>query len=361
MRFARPLAVLLTALLSTAPAGGCDRDGPGDRYSGRIFSMGTSFEIAVRLTAGVDSAAAARAVEEAFGTIAHLDSLLSTYLPESDISHINGGAGGGHVGVDPLVVAVLDSSLYYWELTGGAFDVTVGPLLELWGFRGGEPKVPGSGELAAALDLVGSSGLDLDPEGSSARLRRRGQKVDLGGIGKGFALDEAARALRSGGVSHAVLNSGGNLLFMGEASEGEPWKAGIAHPRSPGEVIAAFEASEVAVSTSGDYERFFVSDGVRYPHILDPRTGRPAAELSSVTVIAPSATGADALSTALVVLGAAEGMDLVESLPGVEAAIVEAPGGASGVLHLSVSSGLAGRMEPKGEARLLTSPPAAVK
>jgi thiamine biosynthesis lipoprotein len=348
-----------------APAAAARTGAQGGRsgeYSKSFRSMGTYFEIRVPLGDGAIAPDEARAaVDEAFGVVARLDSLLSTYKPASDVSIVNRNSGGAPTKVDPFVIAVLDSSLFYWRSTGGAFDVTVGPLMRLWGFRGGEPRVPETKRIEETLARVGASGIEIDRSDSSVRLRQLGGELDLGGIGKGFALDRAADVLRRRGIADAMLNSGGNLLFMGTAG-GRPWTTGIADPRSPDEVIARFEPGASAVSTSGDYESYFTACGVRYSHILDPRTGSPAFGLRSVTVVAPAATGADALSTAIFVMGAGPGMELVESMPGVEAVLVtESPceGGGSGAeapLCLAVSSGLSGKLEILGGARLLTTP-----
>jgi thiamine biosynthesis lipoprotein len=341
----------------SAPAFG-GGDAVPDRLTKSLHCMGTLFEITVSAPGESAAAAAGPAMDRAFETVARLDTLLSTYKPYSDISAVNLYAGGEPVEVDPLALAVLDSSITYWRLTGGAFDPTVGPLLDLWGFRGGRPRVPGPDEISSALGLVSAATIELDSPAGTARLPAVGQKLDLGGIAKGYALDHAAKALLRAGIGNALLNFGGNLLFMGEAPGGAPWRAGVAHPRSPGLVVAAFPARDVAVSTSGDYENFFVAGGDRYSHIMDPRSGRPSSDICSATVIAPAGTGSDALSTAIVVLGLRPGMQLVESVPGVEAAVitlddVEAPE----PLRIYVSSGLVDRLEPAAGVRLLTIPP----
>jgi thiamine biosynthesis lipoprotein len=366
-------AALAAALLSAAAgpppiavarAGAAGRPvdaaaGGSAEYAGSFRSMGTYFEIKVMLDGTITQADARAAVDDAFESVARLDSLLSTYKPDSDISIVNRNAGGAPTRVAPLVLAVLDSSLFYWKLTGGAFDVTVGPLMELWGFKGREPRVPAPERLAEALALVGASGVQIDRSASSVRLLRPGAELDLGGIGKGFALDRAADVLRVRGIANALLNSGGNLLFLGSAG-GRAWKTGIADPRLPDRVVARFEPGACAVSTSGDYETYFIAGGVRYSHILDPKTGRPASGMKSVTVIAPAATAADALSTAVFVMGAGPGMELVESLPGVEAVLITESGGegtgSEAPLCLAVSSGLSGKLELLDGARLLTTP-----
>jgi thiamine biosynthesis lipoprotein len=351
------ITAILPALTLAVAIGPADA-GEGKRLSRTLYSMGTILEITAGAQDESEAAAFDPAVDRAFASVAHLDTLLSTYKPYSEISAINGRAGAGRTKVHPLVLAVLDSSISYWRLTGGAFDPTVGPLLDLWGLKGGPPRVPTEGELGATVPLVDAGALKVDVGAGEVWLEREGQKIDLGGIAKGFALDRASRALRDAGIKNALLNFGGNLLFLGEAEKGEPWRAGIAHPRSSGDVVAGFPARDVAVSTSGDYENFFLFEGERYSHILDPRAGTPAAELCSATVIAPAGTGSDALSTAVVVLGPEVGMKLVESLPGVEAVIilsrdVDSPG----PLPLYVSSGLVEVVKPAAGARLLTIPP----
>jgi thiamine biosynthesis lipoprotein len=354
--------LLLAAVAAAVAAAGADvrdttRSAPAGRFSKSFYSMGTLFEITVNTAGGGEAGTAGPAVERAFETVARLDTLLSAYKSYSEISTINRLAGGPFAQVDPLVIALVDSSIVFWRVTGGAFDPTVGPLLDLWGFRGGTPRVPDDAGLASVLPLVDASGVEIDGDRSQMRLKHKGQELDLGGIAKGFALDRAAYVLRRAGIENALLNFGGNLLFMGEASRGAAWRAGIAHPRSSGEIVATFSASDVAVSTSGDYENFFISDGLRYSHIMDPRTGRPAAGLCSATVIASAGTASDALSTAIVVLGPGPGMKLVESIDGVEAVIIltsdlESPG----PIRLYVSSGLIGSLEPSPGARLLTLP-----
>jgi thiamine biosynthesis lipoprotein len=353
----KPLLTILVVAIAAAPADVCARDRTG-RLSRSAYSMGTLLEIAVGVSDGADSSSYGVAVDRAFAEVARLDTLLSTYKPCSEITTVNNRAGGRAVKVDPLVLAVLDSSVAYWRLTGGAFDPTVGPLLDIWGFKSASPRVPAAAELDSALSLVDAALLELDAERGEARLRVPGQKLDLGGIAKGYALDRAALELRNAGVKSALLNFGGNLLFMGEALEGTPWSAGVAHPRFPDRIVAKLKARDVAVSTSGDYENYFVSGGERYSHILDPRTGRPATELCSATVVARTGTGSDALSTALVALGPRAGMELVESLPGVEAVIILSAGvDNQGPLRLYVSSGLRESLEPAEGARLLTMPP----
>lgn len=353
----KTLLTILAVAAAAATADSCARDGAG-RLSRSAYTMGTLLEITVSVSEDDTPGDCEEAIEDGLLAVARLDTLLSTYKPYSEITAINESAGGGAVKVDPLVLAVLDSSVAYWRLTGGAFDPTVGPLLDIWGFKSASPRVPSAAELDSTLKLVDAGMLALNAKRGEVRLRTPGQALDLGGIAKGFALDRAALALRRAGVKNALLNFGGNLLFMGEASAGTPWSAGVVHPRASDRIVAKFSARDVAVSTSGDYENYFISGGERYSHILDPRTGRPAAQICSATVIAGAGTGSDALSTAVVALGPEPGMKLVESLPGVEAVIilsadVENPG----PLRLYVSSGLREGLKPAKGARLLTMPP----
>ncbi len=221
---------------------------------------------------------------------------------------------------------LLRRSVQLAEATSGAFDPTWAALWGLWDFRAAEPVVPTEADIAARVALVDWRRLAIAD--GTARLEEAGMLLGLGGIAKGWALDGAAAALRGRGVTDWVLSAGGQILSDGRNPDGGAWTVGIRDPR--GEVtdfFAVLYASGVSVSTSGDYERFFLRNGVRYHHILDPRTGRPARGLRSVTVVCPDATTADALSTALMVMGYLAGSALVRSLPDVEAVWVDDAGG----------------------------------
>jgi thiamine biosynthesis lipoprotein len=196
------------------------------------------------------------------------------------------------------VVEVLEAARAVSELTDGAFDVTILPAARAWGFTEGAPHLPD-----VAPVIAGFSRVLLDPARATVTLTAPGVQVDLGGIGKGYALDRVRGILRAHGIRSAYLDLGGEVATIGRPPDADVWRIGIRHPRDPGAVLGTVELAEGAVSTSGDGEQFVIADGVRFGHIFDPRTGAPAQALASATVIAPSATLADALSTAAVVLG----------------------------------------------------------
>lgn len=245
-----------------------------------------------------DTVRAAAALGAALDEIARLERIMSSWLEESELSRLNRSAATTPVACSADLAAVLDSSLALARLTGGAFDPTVEPLVRAWDLRG-EGKVPGAKALAVARAAVGWRGLALDPDRRTARFDRAGMGVDLGGIGKGYALDRAGETLRRHGTRTALVNLGGEIGASGDLARAVT----IAHPQrrlSPAVEIAVANA---AVSTSGQSERGFTAGGVRHGHILDPRSGRPVPTEASVTVICASGTRADALSTALLVMG----------------------------------------------------------
>jgi thiamine biosynthesis lipoprotein len=221
-----------------------------------------------------------------------------------------------------------------YALTGGAFDITVAPLVALWGVGTDHAAVPSQEAIAALLPLVGSDGLEV--EGDRARLIKPGAMIDLGGIAKGYACDESIRILREGGVSRAVLDFGGNVFVLGEKSPGVGWRVGVRNPVIGEEgILGTLTLSDRAIVTSGGYERYFEENGQLYHHILDPATGYPAdSGLLSTTIVCADATLADALSTACFILGEEAGLALIDSLHDVEALFVAEDRG------VAVTSGL---------------------
>lgn len=276
------------------------------------------------------------AVEAAFAEIERLEGKLSGWIPDSDISRINEAAGHGLVSVSPETWQIITSAQEFSRLTDGAFDITIGSLMKLWGFQSEGARVPDEAALQRCLRLVGSQQVLLDSTNAKVGLRGPGALIDLGGAAKGYAVDRAIEVLRERGVEMAVVDAGGDIGLLGRKSRGETWKIGIRHPRAPGQTIEILEIDSGAVATSGDYERYFFQDEVRYHHILDPQTGFPARGAVSVTILAKTALEADILSTAVFVLGSEKGMTLIEQLGEVEGIIyVEGPEG----LHRLASSG----------------------
>jgi thiamine biosynthesis lipoprotein len=300
------------------------------------LSMGSE----VRLTAWTaDERNALAAFEHIFDDFDYLDRLLSVWHPESAVSRINAAAGRAPVVVSGEVIEVLQTARQVSEWTTGKFDITFGALSGLWKFdHDQDNKVPRPRDVSALLPLVDYRAVEVDTRAGTVSLGR-GMRIHLGGIGKGFAVDRAAALFRSHGIGDFMIQTGGDLYASGRRGD-RPWRAGIRDPRGPADrIFAALELNDETFSTSGDYERFFVKDGRRYHHILDPDSGQPAAGSRSVTIVAARAMLADALATGVFIMGPDAGMSLIERLPDVEGVIVGANN------EVLVSSGLRGRLQ----------------
>ncbi|MGQ9559686.1 MAG: FAD:protein FMN transferase [Candidatus Oleimicrobiaceae bacterium] len=260
--------------------------------------------------------AIAHAIEAAFAGMLEVELLTSCYRDCSQVSAINRLAPRA-VKVGPAVIACLREAHRVASLSEGAFDVTVGPLMRLWDFLSDQPRVPDSAAIRGVLPMVDYR--RVHAQGDTVWLEQPGMALDLGGIAKGLAVDVAIDSLRAHGITDAMVDARSNLRTLVSPLTAGKRNVWIRHPRDPSRLFARFPMDEGCVATSGDYERFFISDSVRYHHILDPHTGWPARSCASVTVLANSAMEADALSTALFVLGPERGLSLAERLPGVSA------------------------------------------
>ncbi|HEX6941066.1 MAG TPA: FAD:protein FMN transferase [Longimicrobiales bacterium] len=279
--------------------------------------MGTLLEVTVW---EADTARAREALAAARAAVFRVDTLMSLYKEESELSVVNRRAGSGDATtLSPETAEVLAAALDYAARTGGAIDVTVGPLVDVWGFYRHEGRIPPAEVLDSARALVGYERIEFDPATRAVRLPAPGMRLDFGAIAKGYAVDLAVVALRRRGIRRGKVDLGGNLRFFGSPPEDGAWSVGLRDPRRPEEILAVVALDSGAVATSGDYEQFFVHDGVRYSHLMDPRTGRPARGVASVSVVAPTGLAADALSTALFVLGPGRGCGVAAGVPGVEA------------------------------------------
>lgn len=262
-------------------------------------------------------------VEECFAEIQKCERLFSATAESSDISRLN-RAEGRRVEIDPRTSDLLKTGLAFGKLTGGALDITIRPVSRLWDFSGAAPRVPDAAALEQAVEAVDYTGLHVEED--SAWLDNPEAGVDLGGIAKGFIADRLAELLTGRGVDSALIDLGGNILALGEKNGGE-WKIGIKDPRDPDKLAAILPLKNRSVVTSGVYERNFTADGVFYHHILDPKTGRPVCGgLASVTIVSEKSVDADALSTACFVLGTEKGLELIESLEGIEALFISDAG-----------------------------------
>jgi FAD:protein FMN transferase len=229
--------------------------------------------------------------------------LLMSESTSSEVARLNRVADSIATPVEPRTFEVLARSLRLWRESDGAFDITVEPLVRAWGFLGGPRRVPSEDEVRAAFAKVGAGDVALDSAAGTVRFRRRGMRVDLGGIAKGYAVDLAMRALRERGVGDALVDASGNMMSAGHPPGARAWRIGLRDPRDRLGYFARVRLEGDAISTSANYEQFVARDGRRFGHILDPRTGKPAEGLLAVTVIAADATTTDAWDTPLFVLG----------------------------------------------------------
>lgn len=268
----------------------------------------------------VDGRNSAKLMEESFARMEELENLFSRFIVESEVSEINRRAGEW-VQVSPITLELIELGLEMGEVTGGAFDITIGAVLDLWGFGSGQHQVPSQEELAAALATVDYRQVEVDQKNRAVRIRP-GTVLDLGGIAKGFIVDAATARLREAKVKRAIINAGGDISVIGRRPDDLPWRVGVQDPDQPSRIRWILPLDDESVVTSGDYQRYFMEDGQRWHHIIDPRTGYPARGLRSVTIVGEKSAVSDALSTAVFVLGWEEGRALVEKLPGVEAIIV---------------------------------------
>jgi len=251
--------------------------------------------------AGADADAARRAAEDAIADVMRIEAKYSRYRDDSVTSRINAAAGAAAVEVDDETRALLGYANQCHVQSDGLFDITSGVLRRAWNFRRDPPAVPSPAELAALLPLVAWHEVEWD--GRSVRLPRAGMEIDFGGIGKEYAADRAATILLDHGMRHGFVDLGGDIRAIGPQPDGTPWRAGVRHPRVAGAAIAAFDLSDGALATSGDYERYFDLDGKRYCHILDPRTGMPVTHWQSISVAAPLCVVAGSCATIAMLRG----------------------------------------------------------
>jgi thiamine biosynthesis lipoprotein len=320
--------------------------------------MGTRFEIKV---VSDSRRAGARAIEAAFDELNRVEALLSEWRESSEISAVNRRAGSQPVEAGRELLGVLQRAHEISAITDGAFDITVAVCSKTWSFA--EGIEPSPDEVRRCLELVGYGEVLVDPLASTVRFARDGMRLGIAGIGKGYGIDAAAAVLEDHGIASFVVDGGGDVRVAGRAPD-RPWRVGIAHPRRPGELYGEIPLSDASVATSGDYQQYFERGGTRLHHILDPRTGRPASGVSSVTVIAADAATADALATGIFVMGSARGLALAEQLEDVEALVFDESGepsftsgfpageraGDSDLTAHSPSSGTSSPSSPSGSA-----------
>lgn len=294
----------------------------------------------VTITVVTDSGdGAEKAMDRAFDAINRLDALLNFFSEKSELSMINRKAGLSEVRVSPETMEVVEKAIETSDKTGGAFDVTIGPEISQWNFS--LKMKPVDESIKKRLGLVDYKLIQLDKANSTVYLKEKGMLMDLGGIAKGYAADKAVEELKKNGITSGLVAVAGEVKAFGRKLDGKGWKVGIKDPRSTGkndEIMATVELNDAAISTSGDYQRYFILDGKRFHHILDPKTGYPAQECQSVSVIAGDGVYTDAFSTGVFVLGPEKGIALLQRM-GFEGLIVDK----NGTIH--TTQGLKGKIE----------------
>lgn len=287
--------LLFTSSCSLIPWGGQSKK---HTYSTEFFAMNTFMFIEA---VGNESE---KAVLAGCEKIYALEALLSRTDPDSEISTVNDGAGIREITVSEETFRLLENAVLLCDDTGGAFDITIAPIMDLWGFSGSAYRVPAAEEIAGTLDFVDCSGMILDSSDFGVSFNIDGMNVDLGAIAKGYASDCVLEIMKSFDIESALINLGGNVCVYGKKSNGEDFRVAITDPTNPNDYAGIVEASDLNIVTSGGYERFFEENGKKYIHIMDPQTGMPAdSDLLSVSIIGTNGMQCDALSTALFVMG----------------------------------------------------------
>jgi thiamine biosynthesis lipoprotein len=290
------------------------------RFSFTEPHMGTSFKI---ILYAPDEAAASKAAKEAFARVAELDGIMSDYKPASELMQLCGKAGGDPVKVSDDLWTVLERAQEVAKRSDGAFDVTVGPIVRLWRRARRTKQMPDAEDLAKAKALVGYDKVKLDPKAHKVQLTKKGMQLDLGGIAKGYAADQALLALKKHGVTRALVAAGGDIAVGDAPPDADAWTVGIAPVEDPESKPKKYLLlKNAAVSTSGDAEQYVEIDGKRYSHIVDPKTGLGLVGRMTVTVVAPNGITSDSLTKVVAVLGPEKGFPIIEETKGVSGYVV---------------------------------------
>lgn len=297
--------------------------------------MGTMVSITVE---GPDRAALTRATQAAYAEMSRLSDMMNHYRPQSVVSAVNEAAGIRPVTVPPELLEVLEMASAVSRRTDGAFDITVGGLRG-WRFRADDPQMPSADAVARQKALIDYRDLVLDPAERTAYLRRPGQRIDLGGIAKLYILRAGMSVLAAQGIGRALINGGGDVVVRG-GTRSKPWRVGIRDPERPAGLLGVIAVTDGYVVSSGDYERYFIKEGKRYHHIIDPRTGYPSEGPRHVTLVSERMEDVNGIATAIMVLGAPAGRQMIADTPGLDGIIVDRDG------TRWMSAGLGTRLAP---------------
>lgn len=339
------LIIILLFVVIACP--GCRlKSAPLKPFTDEKFLMDTLIQVTVYSD---DEQKGKEALTKAFAEFERIDKLTDRFPKDgeitaasSDVIRINENAGIRPVQVSTDTINIIQRSLYYAHLSGGSFDITIGPIMDLWGFGKNEQHIPSDEQIKETLSLVDYRKVIVDPNNGTVYLQKPGMSLDFGGVAKGYATEEAAKILRELGIKHALINAGGNVYALGAKPDGTPWRVGVRDPLNGNGIIAVLSVKDTSVVTSGDYERYFEEGGVRYSHIIDPSTGKQARDLMQTTVITESSTDADILNKPLFVLGRQRGMNFAKNLQGVGAIFVSAD------KQITFTGNLADRLEFTG-------------
>jgi thiamine biosynthesis lipoprotein len=311
---------------------GCSPSPPPRWHTFNERAMGTTLHLSLEHT---NFATAQQLFRKLFQQIKEAEGRLSAFDPESELSRLNRTAHKEPIPLSPKTYRAIEQALFFSDLTQGAFDITFASVGHLYEWRKGVR--PDADTLSQHLPAINYRNVLLDPLHLTVHFSVEGTQIDLGGVAKGAVIDETIEWLQAQGVKRAVLNLGGDTRVLGDHN-GKLWRFGIRHPRQPNQVMTTLELNGGAISTSGDYVRYFDEGEERYHHILNPEDGKPARSLQSVTITGPEAALTDALSTAVFVLGVNKGIDLINALEGVEGVLVDQ----TGTLHYSKGLGSEG-------------------
>ena len=313
MRQLKYLSVLLTVLLL-----------PGMVRAGWLHDEAAIMGTAVNVELWHNDEKQGRALIHAvMDEMRRIDQLMSSYKPDSELSHVNADAAAQAVTVSGELYSLIEQSLRYSDITGGAFDITYASAGQYYDYRTG--RKPDNQQLAEALPAISYRHVRLDAAHSSVEFTQAGVRIDLGGIAKGYAVDRCIAMLQAAGIRNALVTAGGDTRVIGKHWD-HPWMIGVRDPRNHDGIVTRIPLEDAAISTSGDYERYFEQDGVRYHHILNPGTGQSPHTVHSTTIIGTNATHTDALSTSVFVMGVSKGLALINALPDTEAIIIDDQG-----------------------------------
>lgn len=297
--------------------------------------MGSAFEITV---VGDDANQANKHIDAAVAEIKRIENLISSWDKDSETSAINRNAGLKAIRVKKELFQLIERAKGISKLTDGAFDISYAAVDGIWKFDGSMKQMPSAKEIKSTVAMVGAKHIELDAKNSAVFLKKKGMKIGFGAIGKGYAADKAKALLQEQGVTAGIINASGDMSAWGSKPSGEPWRVAISNPMNKNKVFALMPLQNRAVVTSGDYEKYVRFNGVRYAHIIDPRTGYPATGLISVTVFAPKAELADALATAVFVMGKEAGIDRINQLPNVDCILIDENGKISTSKNIELNS-----------------------